>query len=216
MAASSGEREAQRPLAARLGLWRLTRHPAVRRLYDALDDRGLFVAQLDRFERRVDPDASGSLPRPPAGVTLTVERAADSCPERLAAAPLAPDDRVVVAWRDGTPVGHCCLSDRRVYVPELHRRLRPPGLYCWRLFVRPAARGRGIGRALVAAGLRESPSASNEATPGSSRASALVAPDNLPSRRLFRGLGFRPTVRHTSVGLAGRTWHRTGALRSDT
>lgn len=215
MAASPGEREGERPLAARLGLWRLTRHPAVRRLYDALDDRGLFVAQLDRFERRVDADAGDLLPRPPAGVTLTVERAAKSRPERLAAAPLAPDDRVVVAWRDGTPVGHCCLSDRRVFVPELHRRLRPPGLYCWRLYVEPAVRGQGIGRALVAVALREGAAASESDTGDGSRTSALVAPDNVPSRQLFRELGFRPTVRHTSAGIAGRTWHRTGDLRSD-
>lgn len=196
------------PLLARLGAWRLTRHPVVRRWYDRLDARGWFVAQLDRFERPAGPLQS---PSPPQGVRLDVGSAAAELPPALRDAPVAPTDRVVVARRDGRAVGHCCCSDREVYVPELHRRLRPPGTYVWRVYVDTEERGRGLGTALVA---RAVDSARTDAEP--EVASALVAPDNPPSRRLFRGLSFRPTVRYTSAGLPGHRWHRETRLGSDT
>lgn len=206
----------QSALLARLGLWRVTRHPTVRRLYEHLDDRGVFLAQLDRFERPATVTGGGdgaTLPDPPAAVTLTVERADARLPDRLADAPVAPADRVVLAWRDGEPVGHCLLSTRQVYVPELHRRLDPPGAYCWRLFVRRTARGRGIGRALVAAAVRWAAAADR---PTVDTLTALVAPDNVPSRCVFATLGFRPVVRYTAVGLGGRRWDRRQVLRTDT
>lgn len=221
------------PLSARLGLWRLTRHPAVRSTYDWLADRGLVFAQLDRFELTeaalgtVGPSID-DLPEPPAGLTVAARRADEGLPARLEGAPVAPEDQIVEATRDGEPVGHCCLSARRIYVPELDRRLRPPGHYCWRLYVSPEARGEGVGRAIVAEGVRwaasstvasQDVSAVDVATPRNDNSgnsdilvSALVAPDNLPSRRVFAALGFRPTVRHTAVGVPGRTWHRTRRL----
>lgn len=190
----------------RLGLWRLTRHERVRSLYDRLSAAGLFVAQLDRFERPTAGTA-GALPDPPDDVTASVVEAVDRVPGRLERAPLAPGDRLVVATAAGEPVGWCCLSDRPVYVPELRRRLRFEGAYLWRLYVVPDQRGRGVGTAIVARAIR----AVREDS-GANRIVALVAPDNVPSRRAFDGLGFRPTERFTSVGCFGAEHHRRAPL----
>ena len=193
------------PTAVRLGLWRLTRHDRVRRLYERLSEAGVFLAQLDRFQR----GAAGAdgLPGPPDGVRLAVLPATEWVPERLEAAPLAPDDRIVVARRGGRPVGWCCLSDRPVYVPELRRRLTFDAAYLWRLYVRPADRGAGIGTALVARAVR---AAARDLS--STSIAALVAPDNLPSRKTFDGLGFRPAERFTAAGCFGLEHRRRRPL----
>jgi len=192
------------PTAIRLGLWRLTRHDRVRRLYDRLSEAGLFLAQLDRF-RRGTADAD-DLPDAPEGVRTAVASATEWMPDRLAEAPLAPGDRLVVARRDGRPVGWCCLSDRPTYVPELRRRLTFEGAYLWRLYVRPSDRGRGLGTALVARAVRAARERSTDDI------TALVAPDNVPSRRTFRSLGFRPTERFTAAGCLGVERHRRRPL----
>lgn len=192
------------PVAVRLGLWRVTRHERVREVYDRLAAAGVFFAQLERFERdtAVPPSRSGV-----ADVALSVRPAAETLPAHLEDAPVSPDDRVVLARRGGDVVGCCCLSDRPVYVPELRRRLRFDGAYLWRLYVEPQCRGHGIGSAIVARAVRASAA---EFDVG--RLVALVAPDNLPSRKAFRGLGFRPTERFTSAGALGREFHRRSTL----
>lgn len=203
-------------LFARLGLWHLTRSAPVRRAYGWMAERGVYVAQLDRFERPVSgdgPDGSGTGSRAGIdGITVSVHRATERLPEPLWGAPVAPGDRVVIARRvaDDALVGHGLLSARPVYVPELRRRLAPPGVYCWRLHVSPGERGRGVGTGLVARSVDWTATETDEQS-----VSALVAPDNIPSRRLFGGLGFRPTVRYTSVGLGDRRWHSDSALDSD-
>jgi GNAT superfamily N-acetyltransferase len=178
---------------ARLGLWRLSRHPLVRSAYEWLGDRGLVLARLDRYERPT-ADAPAWPDRP--DVTVSVAPVTETCPDRLRDEPIAPDDRVVLAGRDGRAVGSFVLSSRPVYVPALERRLRPPGVYGWELFVEPAARGEGVGTDLIRAAV-----AWTGEQPGVERCSAFVAPDNRPSRRAFAAAGFRPTVRHTAVGL---------------
>lgn len=188
------------PLLARLGLWRLTRNPIARRVYDHLAGAGIVLAQLDRFER--EAAVARGVAQPPDNVTLTVARAADGVPASLRDAPLAPDDLLVRAERGGTYAGHCCLSDRPVYVPELRQRLTFEGSYLWGLYVTPAERGRGIGTAIVARAVT-----ATAASLAADRIVALVAPDNLPSRKAFARLGFRPTERYTSYGLFGRERH---------
>jgi len=190
------------PTVVRLGLWRLTRHERVRALYDRLSSAGVFLARLDRFERPTT-GAAGTLPGPPDDVTTSVVGAAEWVPDRLECAPLAPGDRLVVAAAAGEPVGWCCLSDRPVYVPELHRRLRFEGAYLWRLYVVPDERDRGVGTAVVARAVRAAAE-----RPGTDRIVALVAPDNVPSRKAFDALGFRPTQRFTSAGCFGTEYHR--------
>jgi ribosomal protein S18 acetylase RimI-like enzyme len=193
------------PLLARLGLWRLTRNPIARRVYNHLASAGMVLAQLDRFER--EAAVAHGVAEPPDDVTLTVTPAVDSVPTSLRDAPLAPGDLLVRAERGGTSVGHCCLSDRPVYVPELRQRLTFEGSYLWGLYVAPAERGRGIGTAIVARAVT-----ATAASLAADRIVALVAPDNLPSRKAFARLGFRPNKRYTSYGLFGRERHRCRPL----
>lgn len=196
-------------LLARSGLWRVTRHDTVKRLYQRLRAPGVFVAQLDRLNRStagLDHAASDV----PAGVKIEVHPASGSALsdlDGLDVAPIAPSDRIVVARRDGTPVGWCCLSDRPMYVSELQRRLRFSGAYLWRLYVRSGERGRGIGSAIIREAVSQARIGMDAKT-----ISALVAPDNLPSRKAFHALGFTPIDRYTSAGCLGREWHHRTSL----
>jgi|GEM_PF-2401302 len=189
---------AETPLWARLGGWRISRHPVVRRIYGRLDQIGIVLAQLDRFERTTVESPTDD-PALPDGVELTGVSLADGLPDTLDAAPVAPEDRLLLARRADTTVGWCLLSARPVYVPELHRRLSFDGAYLWRLYVTPNERGQGIGSALVMRAIQEAATALNE-----TQINALVAPDNLPSRRAFANAGFTPIERFTSVGY--RDW----------
>lgn len=198
------------PLPARLGLWRLTRHAAVRRVYDRLAAAGVFLAQLDRVVREAGPRPGGAdvpTPDPSTGVTVRSAPATGTVPDGLAGAHLAPSDRVVTARRDGRVIGYCCVADRPVYVPELRRRLRVPGAYLWKLYVRPGERGHGVGTALIARAVGVAADGLDAPT-----VEALVAPDNVPSRRAFARLGFSPVERFTSAGCLGRTFHRRADL----
>lgn len=184
----------------RLGLWRVTRHPLAKRAYDALHDAGVHVARLDRFGRDATRDV-GEGPTTDAIDDVVVHRARDGLPDTLAEDPVSPDDRVLSAVRDGATVGHLLLSNRPVWVPALGRRVSVPGAYVWRVYVSPEARGRGIGTALV----REAVAVARP-TFGVDRVHALVAPDNVPSRRAFASVGFVRDGRYTTVGVAGRQW----------
>jgi len=193
------------PLPARLGLWRITRNDAIRELYRRLASDGRYFAQLDLFERPGSPPPEV----PPAPIDgFHDRRVADleEVPDPLGDDPLAPDDRLVTAVRDGERVGRCCLSDRQLYVPELHRRITFPGAYLWRVYVPPAERGQGIGTAIVAEAVSLVAETDAEAV------CALIGPDNLPSRAAFRSVGFEPTERYTAAGLFGWDYDRRSAL----
>jgi len=187
-------------LIARTGLWRLTRTPTAKRLYDGLADAGLVVASLDSFVRSTaDP------PSPEHPLSFDTVAASEWLPERIRGEPLAPDDVIVRAREHGDTVGYCCLSDRAVYVPELHRRMTFEGAYLWRLYVEPEARKRGIATALVQHAVGVAVDRFDAAG-----VTALVAPDNVPSRRTFESVGFVATERHTYVSGPGveRRRHR--------
>lgn len=193
---------------ARTGLWRITRHEFVRGLYQRLDRTGVFLAQLDRFEREAQTPVDRSSETLPGDIRFDVHTVTETIPGPLADAPLAPTDRVALAHRDGETVGYCCLSNRPVYVPELHRRLRISGSYLWRLYVTPGERGCGIGSALIAHAIRHTATELDSTT-----ITALVAPDNLPSRKAFQRMGFTPAERFTSIGCGAATWHRQRLLQ---
>lgn len=188
-------------LPVRLGLWRMTRHPTVTRWYEQLADAGVVVAQLERFTRDVDRPVGAASAGPDEVAIESVDPDGD-LPSFLAEAHLAPGDEVLLARRDGEVLGGCCLADRPTYVPELRRRVHFPGAYLWDLYVRPAARGQGLGTALIERSVAVACS-TFEVGP----IAALVAPDNLPSRAAFDAVGFSPDVRFSTVGLFGRTWH---------
>ncbi len=193
---------------SRLRLWRLTRNRYARGLYERLDDAGFVLASLDRFVRGAEDARRGTSTDSPDCTAVDAVRfrragADGGLLPALADDPLAPEDLVLTAERDGETIGYCVLSDRPAYVPELHRRLEFPGGYVWRVYVDPAERGQGVGTSLVDESVRVA--AEHFDAPS---VSALVAPDNLPSRRAFESVGFEARERLTTLGVAGWTWTR--------
>ena len=92
---------------------------------------------------------------------------------------------VLAAVEDGDPRGYLFLSVDAVHdIVPLERAVEFEGAYVRRVFVAPEHRQRGIASALLAAACEE---ASDR---GATRATALVARDNAPSRMLFERHGF--------------------------
>lgn len=117
-----------------------------------------------------DPDAFAELHgrftgRPPAAIARKAATIRAVAVDRLT---------LVAAGPDGRPVGAALVTVSRGHA----------GLF--EIAVDPAARGRGIGRRLVAAGL-------HAARPlGASQAFLQVEAANAPARALYRSLGFAP------------------------
>jgi ribosomal protein S18 acetylase RimI-like enzyme len=177
-------------------LWRLSRNAYGRQIYETLADLGIKVAKLDQYvsDLTTVPDATA-----PGGVTIDCHRAGElDRSEADAFVEPAPIDRVVTARIGGDLVGYLFLSHNRpVYVEALDSERLFDGAYLWRVFVDPAHRNRGIATALVRRALREA------ASRGADRATALVAVDNVPSKRLFAANGFEPEKRVSYYHLLG-------------
>jgi UDP-2,4-diacetamido-2,4,6-trideoxy-beta-L-altropyranose hydrolase len=112
----------------------------------------------------------------PATRGASFDRAPIAWPEHVAwlAAVLAdPDRRLWIAEEAGVAVG------------QLRVDRTPDGLGTVSIGLAPVARGRGLGRTVLRAGL-----AAAVRELGISRARAVVMAANLPSRRLFEGAGF--------------------------
>lgn len=186
----------------RLGFWRLTRHPLAKRLHETLTAAGVYAAQLDRFVRDTSLDP-GDAVRTDAVDEIRSRRASAGVPTDLDGDPVAPSDLIVTAVSQGEPVGYLVLSDRPVWVPALRRRLSLPGGYVWRVYVDPGERGQGIGTTLVSEAIRIAATTLDVV-----RINALVAPDNVPSRRAFARLGFTTAERYTTFGLGDQVWSR--------
>ena len=169
-------------------LWRLTRNPYAKRVHETLDSVGLTLSVLQVYAR---PLASPSEPDSPVSLRYhdpdaLADRRAESFRDVDA---LDRTDRVVAAYADGTRVGSVLLTvGDPVYADALRREFDPGGAYVWRLYVAPEARGRGIGKTLVRAALW----AATETNGPIDRATALVAPDNVPSQAVFEAIGFEP------------------------
>jgi ribosomal protein S18 acetylase RimI-like enzyme len=180
-------------------LWRLTRNRYSRALYEWLAERGLRVSVLLEYRR---PAEALSVDEP--GAVEIREQHPDSIAEYRDETALSHSDLVLGAYRDGERVGSLLVGlDRSIPVAPLERRFDPAGGYLWRLWVDAPARGRGIGTALVRAGVGAT------AERDLANAVALVARDNLPSRRAFAASGFEPPIEHRYLSVAGWTRSRT-------
>jgi len=187
----------------RLGLWRLTRSRTGRQCYELLTSAGVTVARLDRFVHTTPIERESERVPLDSSYDLTHEYARDGVPAGLEGEPLAPEDLLLLVRRDDRTVGYCLLSDRPVYVPELDRRLAFPEAYLWRVYVDPAHRGQGIGTSLIGRAV----DAASETFEAASL-SALVAPDNVPSRRAFASAGFEQCEQYATVGVGDHQWTR--------
>lgn len=139
---------------------------------------------------------------PPPGVALAVHDPGDPAAlDHPHAAERRPDEHAVVASVDGTPVGHLFTSvDATHRIDPLERSLDVNGAYVRRVWVDPSCRGEGVASALLTRALRAT---------AADRATALVALDNRPSRRLFAGTGFVARRAHTYVRLGPIALRRT-------
>lgn len=168
-------------LLVRTGLWRVTRNPYGRRLYEALHRLGVTGTSMVVY-RAPTLDTRVSHPE----VTLRVaEESPPPLPDDVDRTEVQPGDDVLVAERDGAVVGSMFVAYGRARSEPLEATVRVPGGYLWRLYVEPDHRGEGIATGLVqyargVAGDRD----------GADVVDALVAVDNVPSRRAFEGNGF--------------------------
>ena len=178
-------------------LWKLTRNPYTKRVHETLDAVGLTLSVLQVYTRSLDS---------PADPMTDAVRLRYHDPEALADSFRDADavdraDRVVAAYADGARVGSVLVTaGEPVYVDALHREFDPDGAYIWRLYVAPTARGEGLGRLLVRAALW----AATETNGPMDRATALVAPDNVPSRSVFEAVGFEAERELRYVRALGR------------
>ncbi|WP_408957209.1 GNAT family N-acetyltransferase [Natrinema sp. 74] len=186
-------------------LWRLTRNRYGRTAYDALAQLGLtatvmleYVAPLE--DAPVDTESTGA---------YSVERCEPTQTAVLDAPveELRPGERVIAALEDGRLRGYCfCSIDAAHEIRPLERTLAFDGAYIRRVFVDPDHRNQGIATAIVAEACRQARER------GARCATALVAIDNGPSRRLFERHGFEPRRRRRYVRVGPFSHRSTRAV----
>lgn len=170
-------------------LFRLTRNRYGRQVYDRLRDAGLTATWMTEYVR--EPLPAGD--EPPSCPNGSVDVVAPGFVDPLDAPTheLLSDEVVLAAVEDGAPRGYLFLSvDATLEIAPVERSMSFDGGYVRRVFVDPEHRERGFASALVAAACVEARER------GATRATALVARDNAPSRQLFERRGFDATRRH--------------------
>lgn len=131
------------------------------------------------------------------------ERLRDACVATLADVErtvFGPDavPRVLIAEWDGTPVGFA------LWVRNYSTFLARPGIWLEDLFVQPEARGRGVGKALLAALARIATER------GYGRVEWSVLDWNRPSIAFYESLGAVAMDEWTVFRLTGEALHRLG------
>ena len=124
--------------------------------------------------------------------------------ERLAHEVVATEEDLADALFGAQPYAHALIASRNdipvgfaLYFYNFSTFLGRPGLYLEDLYVRPAARGRGIGRRLLAH------LAQVALERGCGRLEWAVLDWNAPSIRFYRGLGAEPMQEWTTYRLTG-------------
>lgn len=163
-------------------LWRLTRNRYGRACYDRLQALGVTATVMTEYVATL---SSGSAT--PAGSSLTVEPCEGGRVTSLDAPveELVDGELVLGAFDGESPLGYLFYSvDATHHIHPLEREVRFDGAYLRRVYVAPKHRQRGVASALVAT------ACDRARREGRDRATALVARDNVPSRRLFESHGF--------------------------
>lgn len=194
----------------RLPLWKLTRNPVGRAIYDRVSGRALRFAALELYRRpaaEADPESSPSRTDgdgSESALELTVRETVDDDTLPYKADEADEADLFVLARANGEVIGQVFLTRTEPYVRELETTLSIDGGYVHRLYVDPDYRNRGVGSQLLARAI----DAVRDRW-GRRDLYALIADDNLPSRRLFEGRGFVPEsrFRYVRLGPLSRRWH---------
>ncbi|MDS0475206.1 GNAT family N-acetyltransferase [Natrinema sp. 1APR25-10V2] len=186
-------------------LWRLTRNRYGRTAYDALARMGLTATVMTEYVATLE---QATFDTADAGAfSVEVCEPGQVAPLDAPVDELRPDERVIAALEDGRLRGYCfCSVDAAHEIHPLERTLAFDGAYIRRVFVDRDHRNRGIATAIVAEACRQARER------GVRRATALVALDNSPSRRLFERHGFEPRRRRRYVRAGPLTHRATRAL----
>ncbi|WP_136603492.1 GNAT family N-acetyltransferase [Salinigranum halophilum] len=182
-------------------LWRFTRNRYGRAVYDTLARAGItatvmyeYVTNLDSTRDRESVQAGYDVDGCNPGRIEPLDAPVDE---------LQHDERIIVAFEEGEPRGYLFVSiDVTHQIVPLEQTVSFDGAYIRRVYVHPAHRNRGIATALVAAACQWA------ADRDAGRATALVALDNKPSRRLFEQSGFEPRRVHRYARI-GPVTHRS-------
>jgi GNAT superfamily N-acetyltransferase len=169
------------------GLWRVTRNRYGRAAYEALTARGLTATWMIEYVRALDTASDPDDHR--LDPDFRVEATDGSAVEPLDAPveEVLDGEQVVAAFDRDTPLGYLFVSvDAALEVVPLERSLCFDGAYIRRVYVAPEHRQRGVASALLETACHLARDR------GGSRATALVALDNRPSRWLFEKHGFEP------------------------
>jgi ribosomal protein S18 acetylase RimI-like enzyme len=117
---------------------------------------------------------------------------------------LVDGETVIGAFEDGMPLGYLFLSvDAVIDIRPLERELAFEDGYIRRVFVALEHRQRGVAGALLRCACARAHKR------GASRATALVARDNVPSRALFESRGFRVNRDHRYVRIDPWSYYST-------
>lgn len=183
-----------------LNLSRVTRNRYTQRVYEACLQRGLTATWLSEYVRPLEstddlePNSTGSLS------DRYRVRACDPDTVRSLDAPveeLKPSEEIVTVLEDGISRGYLFLSvDTTHEIRPLEQQLTFDGAYIRRVYVAPKYRNEGLASAMLEFAL------SRSVERGAALATALVALDNTPSRKLFDRYGFEVerTRRYARVG----------------
>jgi ribosomal protein S18 acetylase RimI-like enzyme len=187
-------------------LSRLTRNRYTQRVYEICFELGVTATWLSEYGKRLEAtdglEASSDASLPDRYRIRTCDPETVD-PLDAPVADLQAGEEVIAILEDGTPCGYLFLSvDTTHEIQPLEQQLAFDGAYIRRVYVAPEYRNQGLGSAMLEFAL------SRSVERGARRATALVALDNTPSRKLFERYGFDVERTHRYVR-AGSLVHRS-------
>lgn len=116
-------------------------------------------------------------------------------PDRIDTSDKTKNDFISVAWCEGEVAGYLWFSVRDNYeITGLNNRYYTDGGYIYRVVVDPEFRRQGVAASMLKSTIKWARTNSNVQD-----IFAFVAANNLPSKRLFEGLGFNQSGRIVSA-----------------